>query len=127
MNEEVLKDIAYNLRRLVLLQGGGRWLGTKSLELEPKEEITIYFQDAQSSILVVVSNASLTEDILLSTDITVFKDPVKINKLTRVLKPGVQFKVLLEYKEGLYAYNPGNLPAIIEVDYYVSRDCNFYG
>ena len=125
-NVDILKDMAYNLRRLVLVQGGGRWLGSKLFKIEPKKDITIYFHQAQSSVLVIVHNTSYTEDVYLSPDPTIFKDPKKVDKTVKILKPGQSFRLVIEYMEGIYAFNPGNTEAVIEVDTYAIRDCHFF-
>jgi len=123
--EFLLKDIAYNLRRLVLLQGGGEWKGTKTLVVPPKSYITVEFVEEFSSRLINVSNIENDKTLWLFQDISYASDPLLLEKNSFPIAPGLMATLLLEYKEGVYMYNPYDEPANIKVDIYAMRTCFF--
>jgi len=123
--EQLLKDIAYNLRRLVLLQGGGEWKGTKTLVIPAKSYVTVEFVEEFSSRLINVSNIEQDKTLWLFQDISYASDPLLLEKNSFPIAPGLMATLLLEYKEGVYMYNPYDEPANIKVDIYAMRTCFF--
>jgi hypothetical protein len=123
--EYLLKDIAYNLRRLVLLQGGGEWKGTKTLVIQPKQYVTVMFVEEMATRLVQVANITTDKTLWLFPDISYASDEQTLKANSFPLAPGLMTTLMLEFKEGIYCYNPYEELAQIKVDIYAMRNCYF--
>ncbi len=119
----LLRDMAFNLRRIVLCLGGGQWKGTRTLTIEPHSSVLVKFVEVKAAVMVHVVNITNDKILLLYNDQTYAHDEKVLKMNSFPLHPGKISKVLLEYKEVLYAYNPYDEPAQIKVDLYAERTC----
>ena len=121
--EELLKDIAFNLRRLVLTQGGGQWKGTKTIVIQPRQSVMVKFVEVRAAVMVHIANITNDKTLWLFNDQTYANDELALEANSFPLPPGMVSKLLLEYKELVYAYNPYDEPAKIKVDIFAERTC----
>ncbi len=121
--EELLKDIAFNLRRLVLTQGGGQWKGTKTITIQPKQSTTLYFVEVKAAVMVHIANITNDKTLWLFNDQTYVNNEAALEANSFPLPPGMVSKLLLEYKELVYVYNPNDEPAKVKVDIFAERTC----
>lgn len=122
---EYFKDLVYNLRRMVLLQGGGQWLGVRTVVIKPKKYVLIEYLEEKASKLLHIINTEKDKKVWLFNDSSYASDEALLFKNSYELYPGIMVKIMLEYKEGIYVYNPNDEEAVIKVDQYAMRTCDF--
>ena len=122
---EYFKDLVYNLRRMVLLQGGGQWLGVRTIVVKPKSYVMIEYLEEKASKLLHIINTEKDKKVWLFNDNSYATDEALLFKNSYELYPGIMVKIMLEYKEGIYVYNPNDEEAVIKVDQYAMRTCDF--
>jgi len=101
---EELRILNDNLSRLLLLNGGGEYVGTKTIFIKPKSFVQIEYITEKASRQITVLNPSRDKVIYLYSN-KALKEEGEIKLNAYPLHPGGQVSFLLEYKEALYAFN----------------------
>ena len=122
---DLVKDVAYNLRRMVLLNGGGQWLGVRTIKVPPRGYVTIEYVQEMASKMLHIINPNKDKVLWLFNDTAYTRDEQVLQQHSYELYPGLVGRILLEYKEAIYVYNPSDEEAIVKVDQYIARTCYF--
>lgn len=83
----------------------------------------VKFVEVKAAVMVHIANITNDKTLWLYNDQTYANDEQALEANSFPLPPGMVSKLLLEYKELIYAYNPNEEEAKVKVDIYAERTC----